>query len=206
MWISCLWTQWAVIKKVERPWGLRQADERGLFGSFTPWKVAEELKQQHKQHNKVHTHSVSTVRLFIENKEREKRLFVATHPHSGLHYKVSSSIRWLFADFSLSLAKVNCDIITCTHHDRQHCEIGFVIPLCLIQFLKLKKTTPETSNSGGQSNPSKWRPQITLFKVASEQEQDINFSSTQFHINTQEHHYNGGEIGGSALLLVIVGL
>lgn len=147
MWISCLWTQCAVIK-VERPRGLRQADERGLFGSFTPW-ISSRKAEAATQHN---TH-IQQIRPFIEKKER---LFMATHPDPRLHYKVSSNVRWLFADSSLSLAKVNCGIITCAHHDREHCKICFVIPLYLSQFLKLEKTTLETSNSGGQSNPSKW--------------------------------------------------
>lgn len=152
MWISCLWTQWAVIKKVERPWGLRRADERGLFGSFTPW-ISGRTAEAATQAAQWSPHAFIKFGSSLKRRREKKRLFAATHPDSGLHYKVTCSIWWLFADFSLSLAKVNCDIITCTHHDREHCEIRFVIPLCLIQFLKPKKTTREASNSGGQSNP-----------------------------------------------------
>lgn len=129
---------------------------KGPFRKFDSWvcRVAEQLKQQHKRHNKVHTYSVSQT-AYCCKAGKKKRLFVASHQDSGLYYKVTYSVRWLSADFSLFLGKVNSDIITCTQ--REHWKIAFCHTSVPHSIPKAGgKQLRRRPNSGSQSNPSKW--------------------------------------------------
>lgn len=79
---------------------------------------------------------------------------MVTQSDSGLYYKVTSAYEafFFFAVLSFSLDKVNRDIITCRHRDRQHCEI------CLVNY---------STSKAGENN---WRNLIQSVKAIRQSE------------------------------------